>query len=413
VKTALTYFIIALGLFLQPSVYASIYDVGYSQENITPSLEEINSGDIFLGGYGVYKERGPATGIKDDIYAKTLVIQEGEDIIVVSSLDLPGISNKVMKEIRKKVYLKTNIPKENLFIGATHTHAGPDLMGLWGGVTDTYKKLIIEKTTQSIINAYTNMEPSRLFISTGTEENLNRRGIEITDNSMSVIDAVSLSTGSRVATLINFGTHPIFIDEPEVSRDYCGFLVDYVSEKLDGPVLFVNGIMGDVVPPKHEKDPKSYGENLGKAVVKVVSNSKEIEPDLVIKTTIWKQKISNPIFILAAGLNILDFDIVFNPLNGFEIETRASYFRLGTQVQGVTFPGESLSQNGLSIKDQMKAPSKLFLGLTGETLGYFIPSYDWNVPKNNYEEILSMGKDVGDVIQEKLTTFIKEDNSKF
>ena len=171
--------------------------------------------------------------------------------------------------------------------------------------------------------------------------------------------------------------------------------------------------MGDVVPPKHSTNPKTFGENLGKSVVHSVSNSKEIEPHLIINTTVWKQKISNPLFILATGLNILDFDISFDPIKGFEIETRASYFRLGTQVQGVTFPGESLSQNGISIKNHMKAPSKLFLGLTGETLGYFISSYDWNIPKNNYEEILSMGKDVGDIIQHKLTLFIEKDNLKF
>ena len=131
---------------------------------------------------------------------------------------------------------------------------------------------------------------------------------------------------------------------------------------------------------------------------------------LIIITAIL---ISNPLFNLDTGLNILDFDISFDPIKGFEIETRASYFRLGTQVQGVTFPGESLSQNGISIKNHMKAPSKLFLGLTGETLGYFISSYDWNIPKNNYEEILSMGKDVGDIIQHKLTLFIENDNLKF
>ncbi|RAP38237.1 hypothetical protein DID80_02815 [Candidatus Marinamargulisbacteria bacterium SCGC AAA071-K20] len=412
-KSFLQKSIIISTFLLQTLIFGSVYDVGYSEEIITPSKQEIASGEIYLGGYGVYKERGPATGIKDDIYAKSMVIQEGESIIVITSLDLPGISNKVLKEIRKGVYAQTKIPKENLFIGATHTHAGPDLMGLWGGVTDTYKKIVIDKTTAAIINAYNKMEPSRLYISTTSEENLNRRGLEITDDSMSVIDAISLSTGTRIATMVNFGTHPIFVDEPEVSRDYCGYLVDYVSERLGGPVLFVNGIMGDVVPPKNVDSAKDFGETLGKAVVMAVSDSKEIEPDLVINTTVWKQKISNPIFILAAGLSILDFDISFNPFSGFEIETRASYFRLGTQVQGVTFPGESLTQNGLSIKDQMKAPSKLFFGLTGETLGYFIPSYDWNVPKNNYEEILSMGKDVGDIIQTKLTMFIKEDNTQF
>lgn len=408
------YWIILLVIFILPiHIFAFVFNVGYAERDITPSKSQIANGEIYLGGYGLYKDRGAAIGIKDHIYSKSLSIENKQTIMVITSLDLPGISNKLLNKIRDIAHDKTQIPKEHLFIGVTHTHAGPDLMGLWGGVSKSYKETVINEVVESIVEAYQNRQPSRLYISENQADNYNRRGLKITDNHLSVIDAISLMNGNRIATLINFGTHPIFVDEPYISRDYCGYLVDYVSERLDAPVLFMNGIMGDVVPPKKSKNAQTYGESIGKAVLDSISNSKEIEPTLVIKTSVWKQHVTNPIFILATGIKVLDFDMGFDFSTGFYVKTRASYFRLGNAVQGVTFPGESLSQNGLSIKENMKAPSKLFLGLTGDTLGYFIPSYDWNVPKKNYEETLSLGRDAGDIVEEILSSFIKEDNKNF
>ena len=59
-----------------------------------------------------------------------------------------------------------------------------------------------------------------------------------------------------------------------------------------------------------------------------------------------------------------------------EVTTQSAYVRLGTQAQIVTFPGESLTRNGLPIKDAMAAPYKAVLGNANDALGYFVPSDD-------------------------------------
>ena len=46
------------------------------------------------------------------------------------------------------------------------------------------------------------------------------------------------------------------------------------------------------------------------------------------------------------------------------VKLRSIYFRLGEAIQGVTFPGESLTRNGLAIKKAMKVDQRLLLGLT-------------------------------------------------
>jgi hypothetical protein len=68
-------------------------------------------------------------------------------------------------------------------------------------------------------------------------------------------------------------------------------------------------------------------------------------------------------------------------------------------VQAVAFPGEALTRTGLEIKAPMTAPYHLWLGLTTDTLGYFVKADEWNKPivdggpirHDGYEESVSMG----------------------
>ena len=116
----------------------------------------------------------------------------------------------------------------------------------------------------------------------------------------------------------------------------------------------------------------------------------------------------------AKYLKMLDYDLISNGFFNFEIDTQASYFRLGSNVQGVMFPGESLTRNGLPIKVAMRAPFKFFFGLTGETLGYFVPSDEfWKGRNNNYEELVSLEDHVADSTRDRMIQAVMEGNRNF
>ena len=105
------------------------------------------------------------------------------------------------------------------------------------------------------------------------------------------------------------------------------------------------------------------------------------------------------------------FDFEMNGLDQ-KVTTQSTYFRLGSQLQGVAFPGESLTRNGLAIKEAMLAPHKLLLGNTGDALGYFIPGDEWQTGKNNnYEETVSMGKTAGDTARARIIPLIVAGNA--
>ena len=79
-------------------------------------------------------------------------------------------------------------------------------------------------------------------------------------------------------------------------------------------------------------------------------------------------------------------------------------------LQLAAFPGESLTRNGLEVKQAMTAPHRMVLGLTGDALGYFIPSDEWMTGKNDdYEESISLGMTVGDTSRDAMAAMIAAD----
>jgi hypothetical protein len=185
---------------------------------------------------------------------------------------------------------------------------------------------------------------------------------------------------------------------------------------LGAPVLYFNGVVGDCSPgaPGGFDGAKTYGESVAAAAIKALDTKTPVSGDLVVERTQFEQVVTNTAFQGALQLGFLqDYDTIGSGAT-LGIATQVTYFRLGQQVQGVAFPGESLTHNGLAIKQPMKTRSKLFLGLTTDTLGYFVPSDEWQTGRNgNYEEGVSVDKGVGDRARDMLVTSIQADNAKF
>jgi hypothetical protein len=81
-----------------------------------------------------------------------------------------------------------------------------------------------------------------------------------------------------------------------------------------------------------------------------------------------------------------------------------------TQVQIVALPGESLTRNGLPVKEAMTAPFQVVLGNAGDALGYFVPTDEWEVGLNdNYEESVSLAQSAGDTTRDALLSMIAAD----
>ena len=63
---------------------------------------------------------------------------------------------RIATGVRHAVADRTGIPPENVYFGQTHTHAGPDLQGLWGGVPASWIDALYQRVAELAEQALAN-----------------------------------------------------------------------------------------------------------------------------------------------------------------------------------------------------------------------------------------------------------------
>jgi len=348
------------------------------------------------------------------------VISDNVTTLAFVVADVTGTSNRVLNAIRDGVEASTGIPRGNIHIASTHTHGGPDLQGLWNGSSENYQVYFANGMIEAITIAYQNRRLVRLFVSeaNGTDWFNNRRGHGWTNDAITTLEARDFSTNAVVGTVVNFAAHPTNTGSSNrlFTGDWCWYVNEAMENARNGaPSAFFNGPQGDVSGLGGCGGGADVWENVeicgsrmaGIALDSIAQNAVELSGPIYIETRYFNHAVSNVGFILAYYIGWLDYDAVINGTD-FSFDTQTSYFRIGAQIQGVSFPGESLTRNGFPILEAMTAPFKLFVGLTGDTLGYFVPSDEWNII-TGYEEKVSIHRDVGDFTRDLLIEMIQAD----
>ena len=132
------------------AVKANDLQVGFAELPITPPVidqwVDVNNDAQFdpdvdtwtdINGNGVFDpvwiagfQKGRAAqGIKDDLMAVAVVIDDGDQRIAVVAIDTIGLMRKFVLDIRQSASKKWEL--DHLMIHATHNHEGPDTQGLF------------------------------------------------------------------------------------------------------------------------------------------------------------------------------------------------------------------------------------------------------------------------------------------
>jgi len=390
------------------------YQVGFAQRDVTPTQEIIDSGQTYMGGYGLWTARGTATGIHDPLSVRVLFIEENGQkicIVIVDSMGLPGI---LIEQITTKVAKNIDIDPQRIMIGATHSHAAPDLVGLWGGSPEEYKDLLIDNTVNAITEAYDSREPALLYYSKSKGNANNRRGWDFTDDDIVTLEVVSEKTGDRIAALINFAVHPVVSRQSNllISSDFIHYLRNYAETEFGAPIVYVNGAIGDVHPFDDEQSgdtwavAQKYGEAVAHDALKALESKKPISVGISFRHREFSIKIDNTVLSIVHSLGLVN-DRSMGSFWDKSVVTSIAYFSLGDQVQGIAVPGEALTRTGIALKQQLSFPAKMILGLNGGCLGYFVPRDEWQTGRNNdYEESVSLGPHVAEQLNELLAEIL-------
>ncbi|MFA6003969.1 MAG: hypothetical protein WC881_07865, partial [Elusimicrobiota bacterium] len=260
-----------LGLSLGGAVPAWGLSAAAGKVDITPDLNRAT----YLAGFGA-KGRVPK-GVHDPLYARLLVLRDGQRTIALAAFDLLGLYRQDVEELRSLSGFTG--PDRYLFVTATHVHSGPDTLGLWGpwpgisGVDPVYLRSVKQRVADALRSLESGLQPATLA---GWRGRIDPKGLCRDLRDPAVIDpnltALRLRDrqGRSVATLVNWACHPETLgrDNLQITADYPGQLCARVEARTQSACIFINGAIGGLLTPdaKPDADPWMESERIGQTV---------------------------------------------------------------------------------------------------------------------------------------------------
>ncbi|MER3472877.1 MAG: hypothetical protein C4335_02330 [Armatimonadota bacterium] len=366
----------------------------------------------YLAGYSANR---PAEEIHDDLYASAVVIQSGDTKLAIVSCDLLGLLYPAVQDIRSKV---TSVPADHIIITATHTHSGPDSIGLWGqpeqgvsGVDKEWYAQMKQKVADAIEEAAKNLQPA--VLRAGSAEGVpgvsrNVRVAEILDTSIAVLQVRRASDNKTIATIVNYAVHPELMNIRSLTSDIVHYMRQTIEGAEGGIALFLNGAQGGMVtvdsPGNDWKECERVGTALGQAALSALKNATEIkQAPIAVQRAEVSIPLENERFKQAARAGLFPEPV----LQTDEVTTEVMHVTLGP-VEMVTIPGEALPNIGFQLKRHMKGTPKLVIGLANDELGYILTEADYGLKLYEYETSMSVGEKAGRLVADKLLALIQQ-----
>lgn len=392
-------------------------NIGYAQQIITPTLDK----PVYLAGFGQNRR---AETIHDDLYVRALTIQTEKITLALVALDLIGFFRHDVLEVVNA--LKSSTADLQIVIASTHTHHGPDTMGLWGpddktcGADQGYMSAIKKKIVDTVSASLSDLKPASAKWTSLHVPGLakNARNPEILDDELTLLQ-FSTAEDKPLATLFNFPCHPEVLWEhnPNITADYVGYLREEVEKQTGAPCIFFAGALGGMMTPDVKdhsfEEAEFMGRKLGEEGVKAL-RAVDSGPltSVSFEKRIIKAKLTNILYKLAFGRKLLP-DV--RDKKGF-ITSEVNLIKIGG-LWLATVPGELLPKLGLQLKAWMKeagAHVTGVIGLANDEVGYILPvedfKYPWNPfkPGKHYEETNSIGKDISLKVMNSLKELVSQ-----
>ena len=471
---------------------SSDLQVGFAAVAITPEVPDrwvdINNdakynpkdGDTFTDGNGNgkfdpvwiagFSNNRPANGVHDDTWARTMITDDGKTRLAFVILDAIGFMNDDIVDVRKMLPAEAGITYA--IIASTHTHEGPDFLGLWGkmplksGINKEYMKFVKGQIVKSIVEAAKNIRPAKLEISqdlTGAIPLVkDTRKPEVFDSGLRLIKAIDKESGAVLGSLVAWADHPetLWSKNLLISSDFPHFVREGVEKGvfngdslmkagIGGVCVYANGALGGLMtthPSLPIKDPftgveyneptwektEAQGKQLSLLALNAMENPVEtVEKagiSIVVRTI--PMKIDNTLFKLGAALGVMKR----GTMGWMNMRSELAVIKIGP-LSFVTIPGEIYpeilngpieapegSDFGIAplevppIREMMPGKYKFALGLANDEIGYIIPKSQWDVDapytysrdNSPYGEENSLGPETARVIHSNLKEMLGE-----
>lgn len=238
---------------------------GAAEIDITPEVGNLVPGQWL---------RRVAESVMDPLQVNALVLESGDTRVAMVSADALSLKNSVVAEARNLARHMSGIAADNIFLHATHTHAGPPVSdGLGTESQPEFVSALANAIAAAIASADRSLRPVRIAPWSGVAPNLAfPRRYHMRDGTVLMHppkDSPDLlgpedqadptiagfhvwsDVGELVATAVNFACHPIVVGSVSAySADYPGGVRRALKRFYgsDSVVLYMNGPCGDIGP---------------------------------------------------------------------------------------------------------------------------------------------------------------------
>jgi hypothetical protein len=388
-----------------------VLTVGVSSASINPPVGAYIAGD---------RQNRKFTSIHDTLYAKAVVFTKGNEQLAIVTLDCIGLLYPDVQRIRKRAAELCGFDESRIIISSTHTHSGPDVVGIWGsdyqhsGVDSMYMAFLVNTTAQQIQAAFEKRQAATITTAETTfgepwVQNICKEEI---DRSVSIMQ-VTNKNGQSIVTLTNFACHPTFMDArfSDVSADYINGYYKTLKKSTGGEAMFLQGAIGGWVQPEDGEGSfeKAFqrGKELAQAVLTALPSAKAMT-----NTTIAFKRLSIQFPVENEAWKQLSAIGTINRKIQDSVKTEIAWFAIG-DAQFATHPGETAPYYGLETKKLMNSGPKFILGLSNDALGYIVkPTFfeDKNIPHSEYLTSMSVGKQTGPLLMARIRKLSSEPN---
>ncbi|MCB1154306.1 hypothetical protein KDL45_11705 [bacterium] len=400
--------------------YSNVQVAGAARLEITPRAP------VIMGGYGVcfldYNSCRWSVGVHDPLYATALYLGTGPERLLLIHADLVGLTSSDINLIRKAVAERVPVPYQNIVIASSHTHHGPDTIGLWGSIippttgrNGEYIPFMRARMAAAGVQAFNARLPARLSYTVATQSELHRNEKEDVDPDAVVDDTLTLlkiedKNGQVIATLTNWGCHPTTGRQRNhrISADWVGGFYKAMRRRAPGLAMFVNGAIGASIQPNHKWEghpgydagPLAFADAMGAAladqVIGLMDHTTPISPDATLRVHSGHATatMTNSLYRFGSHVGILDLPV---PKVGDSFTAPFTAATLGPIRLG-TVPGEITPVFGNQIRDILGGDAQIIVGLAQEYTGYIITPEQYDDPRYSYEKMLCISPTFGEAI---------------
>ena len=440
-------------------------EVGFGEAEITPKL---GAKAVFIAGFG---HNRLATAVADPLFARAVVLKDGQRRIALVSVDLVGFFHANVNNVRRHLNGFNFV-----LVSSTHSHEGPDTLGLWGksaftsGVDPEYMNWLEGQIVKAVQAAGADARPVSVVMGTDHAPDLLHDGREpiVKHDELVALKFSDLKTNKPAGIIVQWNCHPETLADKntKISADYVGYTVKEVRDKHMCPVVYFTGTVGGLMTSLKVKivdnmgnqlndgtfeKTERFGRLVGRVANSALERAKEIDmtPIHVHRRNLYLP-VDNKIYLLGRQVGVLQRDAFLwsgnaekaepvskpeDPKKRICMKTEVGWLRLGN-LDVALIPGEIYPELVLdkvpdpapegadfpdaprepAIYQQLTAPHRMLIGLANDEIGYIIPKRQWDEKppftygrkSAPYGEINSLGPETAPLLCEAFRKLVSE-----